>query len=96
VLERCLILGSAECIGVDSLPPQVRGATAGMLSHDLPEDGLDLDAYLGAIERELLLKALERSNNVRTRAAELLKMSFRSIRYRLQKFGLDTDSDVDP
>ena len=96
VLERCLILGSAECIGVDSLPSQVRDAATGTPAHDLPEDGLDLDAYLGAIERELLLKALERSNNVRTRAAELLKMSFRSIRYRLQKFGLDTDSDVDP
>ena len=91
VLERCLVLGSAESIGVDCLPPQVRGATAGTPAHDLPEEGLDLDAYLGAIERELLLKALERSNNVRTRAAELLKMSFRSIRYRLAKFGLDVD-----
>jgi two-component system response regulator PilR (NtrC family) len=69
----------------------VRDAAAGTPTHDLPEDGLDLDAYLGAIERELLLKALERSNNVRTRAAELLKMSFRSIRYRLAKFGLDVD-----
>ncbi|PKN13751.1 MAG: Fis family transcriptional regulator [Deltaproteobacteria bacterium HGW-Deltaproteobacteria-4] len=91
VLERCLVLGSAESIGVDCLPPQVRDAAAGTLLHDLPEDGLDLDAYLAAIERELLLKALERSNNVRTRAAELLKMSFRSIRYRLAKFGLDVD-----
>jgi two-component system response regulator PilR (NtrC family) len=91
VLERCLVLGSAECIGVDCLPTQVRGATAGTPAHELPENGLDLDAYLGAIERELLLKALERSNNVRTRAAELLKMSFRSIRYRLAKFGLDVD-----
>lgn len=96
VLERCLVLGSAECIGIDCLPPQIRGAIASTPIHALPEDGLDLDAYLGAIERELLLKALERSNNVRTRAAELLKMSFRSIRYRLQKFGLDVDSDVDP
>ena len=89
VLERCLVLGSSESIGVDCLPPQVRGALAGTPAHELPEGGLDLDAYLGAIERELLLKALERSNNVRTRAAELLKMSFRSIRYRLAKFGLD-------
>jgi two-component system response regulator PilR (NtrC family) len=95
VLERCLILGSAENIGVDCLPPQVRGATAGTTSHDLPEGGLDLDAYLAAIERELLLKALERSNGVRTRAAELLKMSFRSIRYRLAKFDLDVGGDVD-
>lgn len=91
VLERCLILGSSECIGVDCLPPHLRGAPVGTPAHDLPEEGLDLDAYLGAIERELLLKALERSNNVRSRAAELLKMSFRSIRYRLAKFGLDVD-----
>lgn len=91
VLERCLVLGSPECIGADCLPPHLRGATVGIVQHDLPEEGLDLDEYLGAIERELLLKALERSNNVRTKAAELLKMSFRSIRYRLAKFGMNVD-----
>lgn len=89
VLERCLVLEATESISVDSLPLQLRGAPAGTAVHVLPEEGLDLDAYLGAIERELLLKALERSNGVRTRAAELLKMTFRSIRYRLEKFGLD-------
>ena len=93
VLERCLVLGSAECINVDGLPHQMRGAIAGKPLHDLPEGGLDLDAYLGDIERELLLQALERSNNVRTRAAELLKMSFRSIRYRLAKFGLEVGEE---
>lgn len=91
VLERCLVLGSSESIGIDCLPSHMRGAAVNVPNHDLPEEGLDLDAYLGSIERELLLKALERSSGVRTRAAELLKMSFRSIRYRLAKFGLDVE-----
>lgn len=93
VLERCLVLGPAEELSADCLPAQLRGAAVGAPAHDLPPEGLDLDAYLAVIERELLVKALERSNGVRTRAAELLKVSFRSIRYRLAKFALDSEDE---
>jgi two-component system response regulator PilR (NtrC family) len=54
---------------------------------EIPPEGLDLEATLDGIERRLLRAALERSDGVQTRAAELLKMSFRQFRYKLQKRG---------
>ena len=58
---------------------------------DIPDSGMDLDAYLGEIEKEILIKALTRTDGVRKSAAGLLGITFRSIRYRLAKYDLGTD-----
>ena len=58
-----------------------------------PTEGFDLDRWLAEVEKEMLLEALRRADGVRTRAARLLGMSFRSFRYRLAKYGL---SDEEP
>ncbi|HEY5284554.1 MAG TPA: helix-turn-helix domain-containing protein, partial [Polyangia bacterium] len=65
---------------------------------NLPEDGLDLERHLEEYERTILIKALERTEGNRTEAARLLKVSFRSMRYRLSKLGItgvDTEVDLD-
>jgi two-component system, NtrC family, response regulator PilR len=62
---------------------------------ELPEDGCKLDEVLGELERRLMLQALERTGGVKKRASKLLGFSFRSLRYRLAKYGLDDDSDDD-
>ncbi|NBA96431.1 hypothetical protein GUY40_16005 [Pseudomonas sp. R5(2019)] len=49
----------------------------------------DLEAYLESIERKLILQALEETRWNRTAAAQRLSLSFRSMRYRLKKLGLD-------
>jgi transcriptional regulator with GAF, ATPase, and Fis domain len=54
----------------------------------LPEEGLDLEAYLESIRTQLMIQALERTDGVQTQAAELLGMSFRSFRYYAKKAGL--------
>ena len=93
-MERCVVLGRGESMSEDSLPPQIRGSVEPSGDRSLtalPEDGLDLDAYLGAIEKDILLKALDRTGGVRKRAAELLGITFRSIRYRLAKFDIEVD-----
>jgi two-component system response regulator PilR (NtrC family) len=56
---------------------------------ELPESGVDLEALVGSLEKRLLLEALRRTGGVRKEAAKLLRISFRSIRYRLDKFGID-------
>ena len=61
----------------------------------IPEGGADLNELLESYERGLLLEALERSGGVKKRAAALLRVSFRSFRYRLEKLGLDSDSSQD-
>ncbi|WP_449106355.1 sigma-54-dependent transcriptional regulator [Pseudomonas mohnii] len=49
----------------------------------------NLEAYLENIERQLILQALEETRWNRTAAAQRLNLSFRSMRYRMKKFGLD-------
>ena len=60
-------------------------------AQNIPEEGLE--QYLEKVEREVLLSALNQTHWNRTLAAKKLGMTFRSLRYRLKKFGLDTDDD---
>jgi len=54
----------------------------------LPASGFDLSQHLEQIERRYITQALERTGGKRTKAAELLGMSFRSFRYYMKKYGL--------
>ena len=53
---------------------------------DVPDSGFDLNHYLAEVEKEMLRKALQKSGWVKTKAAELLGLSFREFRYRLDKY----------
>ena len=53
----------------------------------LPE-GLEMEKYVADVERSLLLTALSQSNGVQTRAADLLKISYRSFRHLMKKYNL--------
>jgi two-component system response regulator PilR (NtrC family) len=57
---------------------------------DIPTEGIDLETVVGDLERNLLIKALQRAKGVKKKAAELLNINFRSMRYRLEKYGLNT------
>ena len=70
-------------------PPQETEPAADRSEPVLTEDGLDLDELLAGVERRWLVAALEHCHGNKTRAARLLKMSFRSFRYRLAKYDLD-------
>ncbi len=54
----------------------------------LPADGLDMERYIADVERSLLQSALRRSQGVQTRAAEMLKLSYRSFRHMMKKYDL--------
>jgi len=91
VLERAVTLCDGELIDVGVLPSSLRepsqpGAAAEPAV--LPEVGMDLQAHLDAVERRLLEQALERAGGVKSEAARLLSLTFRSLRYRLAKFGI--------
>ena len=62
---------------------------------DLPPEGLDLEQLVNRIEKDLLLKALERAKWVKKRAAKLLQLDARSFRYRLSKFAITRGHDED-
>jgi two-component system response regulator PilR (NtrC family) len=55
---------------------------------DLGTDGIDLDKAMAELERDYLIKAMQMAHGSRQRAADLLGISMRSLRYRLDKLGL--------
>jgi two-component system response regulator PilR (NtrC family) len=93
VVERAVTLADGPEIQVSDLPPALRAAAGSgpapaAAPVDLPPGGMDLQAHLDAIERRLLEQALERAGGVKTEAARHLSLTFRSLRYRLAKFGI--------
>jgi two-component system, NtrC family, response regulator PilR len=95
VIERAVALSGSRVIGLGDLPESISGHASAPAQSllDLPPGGLNLDEVLNEAERRLLLAALERTGGVRKRAAELLGVTFRSLRYRLQKQGLSDEED---
>jgi two-component system response regulator PilR (NtrC family) len=63
------------------------------VSLDLTDDGLDLEGLINGIEKDLLLKALERSKWVKKKAARMLRLNTRSFRYRLEKYAIKGGRD---
>jgi two-component system, NtrC family, response regulator PilR len=89
VVERAIVLGSGDTIDVDALPANVRTPReSSELPVDIPSTGFDLEATLDRLEHRYIRLALERTAGVQTRAAELLGVSFRQFRYKLQKHNL--------
>jgi two-component system, NtrC family, response regulator PilR len=96
-VERATALAVGPAIGIGDLPREVSGQAAAPTAAlgDLSEQGCMLDDVLGEFERRLILQALARTGGVRTTAAKLLGVSFRSLRYRMAKLGFaDDDSDA--
>jgi two-component system response regulator PilR (NtrC family) len=86
VVERALVLGSSDMLDVEALPGSVRQPPSrDDMPVELPAEGIDLEAMLDRIERRYMQLALDRVGGVQTRAAELLRVSFRQFRYKLQK-----------
>jgi two-component system response regulator PilR (NtrC family) len=54
----------------------------------VPAEGIDMEAYVADLERSLLQSALRQSGGVQTRAAEMLKLSYRSFRHLAKKYGI--------
>ena len=93
-VERAVALETGEELRVE-LPVEkskARAAAAGVGGSISPgtvlPDGVDMEKYVADIERNLLQSALSRSNGVQTRAADLLKISYRSFRHLMKKYDL--------
>lgn len=93
-IERAVALEITQELRVDIDPEHpkahaLNGANgSGNGHHDVPAEGLDFDKYVAGIERSLIESALEQSGGVQTRAAELLKVSYRSFRHLLKKYDI--------
>jgi two-component system, NtrC family, response regulator PilR len=98
MIERAVTLSTTDWLGIDAFPNLVglQGVQPPVQPvGSLPDDGMDLEHHLEEYERTILIKALEKTNGNRTEAARLLRVSFRSMRYRLSKLGITGDTGVE-
>jgi two-component system response regulator PilR (NtrC family) len=94
-IERAVAMETGNELKVDleADRPRARAATAatngnGSGSLHVPTDGIDFEKYVAGVERSLIESALEQSGGVQIRAAELLKVSYRSFRHLLKKYDI--------
>jgi two-component system, NtrC family, response regulator AtoC len=87
-LERAVALGGGRSqIEVADLPPEIQGIEEGTVFHDdvLTEMGLDLETYLGRIERDLIRRSLELSRGNKGQAARLLNLKRTTLVEKLKR-----------
>lgn len=95
-IERAVALEGGTRILTEALPERIRShfqESTPSISHNgdgpaLPPEGLNLEEHIQKLERAYLLAALERSGGIRTHAADMLKMSYRSFRHYAKKYGV--------
>jgi transcriptional regulator with PAS, ATPase and Fis domain len=85
-IERAILLCEGDTIDVEDLPVEIRqeASGAGAFTFKLPPEGISFDE----VEKSLITQAMEQTGWNITRAAKLLGLSFRTLQYRLEKFGL--------
>ncbi len=102
LVERVLILGDRELENTDEILSFLKGISARdsddtqknhALEIPLPEEGIDMEQTIGDLEKNLLERALTKTQHSRRKAATLLGLSARALRYRLQKYHLDADTE---
>ncbi|MGC2235660.1 MAG: sigma-54 dependent transcriptional regulator [Pyrinomonadaceae bacterium] len=86
-IERAILLSENNTITVEDLPPEMVRETAPASADDLfklPAEGVNFED----VERSLIMQAMERTDNNITKSAKLLGLTFRTLQYRLEKFGI--------
>ena len=85
ILERATALCANDAVGVDDLQLAPVAAAEGSAGRD----GETLDDYINRIEKQAILEALNKTAFNRTAAARLLGVSFRSLRYRIERLSIE-------
>jgi len=96
VMERAVALASTDMLTPQHLQECLQRpvSTREVLSAEIPAEGVDIENLIDSLEKDLLLKALQRSKGVKKEAARLLGLNFRSFRYRLEKYGINRDGPI--
>jgi two-component system response regulator PilR (NtrC family) len=99
IIERAVALEATQELTAQNLSSYLDEQISlkkGPVDLEIPSEGIDLEKVVEDLERTLLLKALDRTKGIKKKAAELLHINFRSMRYRLEKYGLNHEADSEP
>jgi len=91
-IERAVLLCENDTITVEDLPPEMTQSNGLAASADLfklPAEGVNFED----VERSLIMQAMDRTDNNITKSAKLLGLTFRTLQYRLEKFGFKKDGN---
>jgi two-component system response regulator PilR (NtrC family) len=91
-MERAVALETSSELHVE-LPERQKAMAAAATNgattvREVPSDGVDFEGYIADIEKSLIQSALKQANGVQTRAADLLKVSYRSFRHLVKKYDI--------
>jgi two-component system response regulator PilR (NtrC family) len=95
-IERAVVLEPEDLIGISSLPEEIFKAPSPadtLIPSIEGDDPIDLEKTLDGIEKSMLLGALSKTDGMINKAAKLLNLSFRSMRYRVKKHNINAKSD---
>lgn len=98
VIERAVVLETSNLITKSSLPDDITGTQTvpiGAVPHIETDGPIDLETTMDEIEKSMLLKALSKSDGMINKAAKMLNLSFRSMRYRVKKHQLKGKVQID-
>ena len=87
VIERGILMAEGDYIQPEDLPAEVHeeNPNSGLLPFELPPEGISIEE----LEREIIIKAMDRTGWVIAKAAPLLGMSYKTLQYRLEKFAIE-------
>jgi DNA-binding NtrC family response regulator len=91
-LERAILLCENDTVTPADLPPEMTQSSSPAASgslFQLPPEGVNFED----VERSLIMQAMDRTDNNITKSAKLLGLTFRTLQYRLEKFGIKKESD---
>ncbi len=91
VIERASTLETSEFIQKKQLPDHIQHGTSPrqpLVPYFSVDEGLDLENYLKDVEKQVIEHALSLAGGNQTRAAEILKLTYRSLRHRIESLGL--------
>lgn len=90
-VERAILLCEDDLITVDDLPPEMSRVKAPAATTEflLPADGVNFED----VEKSLIIQAMERTDNNITKSAKLLGLTFRTLQYRLEKYGIKKEDE---
>jgi len=89
VVERAVVLAEGPVIGEEELPGPVRAPATSPAEGPPPGDDLSVKRQGRALEERLIRAALSRTGGNRSRAAELLELSYRALLYKIRDYGIE-------
>jgi DNA-binding NtrC family response regulator len=90
VIERIVVLTNVEAIGPGELPPNLKTTSrVEIIKQEVLDGRISFEDAERDFEKDIIIEALKKSNYVQTKAAELLGISRRILKYKMDKYGVE-------